>query len=179
MNSGDCWWNVWGRACLGGRISESSGAGTGATGIPLAGTKSTCVLGTVCPVHRGRGSHGGIRFIHSPASLSLLCIVNRDPYHFRLPPPHLPWYHQHWTSLFLPGKPIVWPGESYPPCCSCRVRDLLPKGLLEEETPARSHSCGASCSPNALFRITALQSITLPQWLNWNLVLIHISKDQI
>lgn len=54
----------------------------------------------------------------------------------------------------------------FPLCLSCRVRDLLLKGLPGEETPARSHSCGESCSPNALFRITALQSITLPQWLH-------------
>ena len=54
----------------------------------------------------------------------------------------------------------------FPLCLSCRVGDLLLKGLPGEETPARSHSCGASCSPNALFRITALQSITLPQWLH-------------
>lgn len=91
MNSGDCWWNVWAGVCLRGRIRESGGAGTGAMGTPLAGTKSTCVHRHCVPSPQGKGVTQRYLFRSFTCFSLLLCTVIRDPYHFRIPPPHPSW----------------------------------------------------------------------------------------
>lgn len=139
MNSGDCCWNVWARACLRGGIRETSGAGTGAMGTPFTGTKSTCVLRHCVPSPQGKVVTQRYLFYSFICSSLPLCIVNRDPYHFRLPSRHPSSYCQHWNSLFLPGKPIVWPWQSCPYAFhaeseTCCRRVCLGKKHLQEAT---------------------------------------------
>lgn len=127
MNSGDCWRNVWVRACLRGRMRESGGAGTGEMGTPLAGTKSTCVRRHCVPSPQGKGVTQRYLF-HSFTCFSLLlCIVNRDPYHFRLPPPHPSWYCQHWTSRFLQGS-LLSDHDGVPPMPLLQSQRLAAEG---------------------------------------------------
>lgn len=179
MNSGNCWWIVWPGACLRGRIRESGGAGTGAMSNTTHRNKEHMCTQSLCAQCTGEGGHteGSVSFIHmllSPfvQSKQRPISLQTSPSPPLLVPPALDQPVSSREAYCLTMTELPW-------CLSWGAGDLLLKRLPGEETPARSHSCGASCSSNALFRITALQSITLPQWLHWNLVLIHINKDQI